>query len=51
MTGLNELASDAVSLDFDFSDDQRLNLVRALEAPVCEFVGIRLSPKCPPHLA
>lgn len=31
--------ADATSLLFEFDDAQLENLVKALEAPVCEFVG------------
>jgi hypothetical protein len=34
---------DATSLFFEFDDAQLENLVKALEAPVCEFVGIHSS--------
>lgn len=34
--------TDATSLLFEFDDAQLENLVKALEAPVCEFVGIHL---------
>lgn len=34
---------DATSLLFEFDDAQLENLVKALEAPVCEFVGIHSS--------
>lgn len=32
--------TDATSLLFEFDDAQLENVVKALEAPVCEFVGI-----------
>lgn len=35
--------TDATSLLFEFDDAQLENLVKALEAPVCEFVGIHPS--------
>lgn len=39
MTSLNELANDAVSLLLEFSEPQKRNLAKALEASICEFVG------------
>ncbi|KIW50287.1 hypothetical protein PV05_11889 [Exophiala xenobiotica] len=41
------LGQDATSLLLEFSDEQMPELIKAFEAPVCEFAFIALSPEAP----
>jgi hypothetical protein len=48
MKDLNQIASSpAKSLEFDFTETKAGGVLRALEAPVCEFAIIKLSDKGP----
>lgn len=40
MTNLKELTTDAVCLVLSFQDTQILGMIRALKAPICEFVSL-----------